>query len=51
VIIEDGLDAGEVVVTEGAYGVDDSAKVVPLTGADTAKGDTAKGDTKGPGRS
>jgi membrane fusion protein, multidrug efflux system len=45
--ITSGLKAGEVVVTEGAYGVDDSAKVVPLTGADTAQGDTAKG----PGRS
>jgi RND family efflux transporter MFP subunit len=29
--ITDGLHAGEVVVTEGAYGVDDSAKVVPMT--------------------
>ena len=29
--ITDGLKAGEVVVTEGAYGVDDSAKVVPLS--------------------
>jgi membrane fusion protein, multidrug efflux system len=36
--ITSGLKAGEVVVTEGAYGVDDSAKVVPVTGADTAKG-------------
>jgi membrane fusion protein, multidrug efflux system len=35
--ITSGLKAGEVVVTEGAYGVDDSAKVVPVTGADTAK--------------
>jgi RND family efflux transporter MFP subunit len=29
--ITDGLHVGEVVVTEGAYGVDDSAKVVPMT--------------------
>ena len=28
--ISDGLKAGEVVVTEGAYGVDDSARVVPI---------------------
>ncbi len=29
--ITDGLRPGEVVVTEGAYGVEDSAKVVPVT--------------------
>jgi membrane fusion protein, multidrug efflux system len=60
--ITSGLKAGDVVVTEGAYGVDDSAKVVPLTGADTTKEHTPKGHTaksdsakndaaKGPGRS
>jgi hypothetical protein len=34
--ITDGLAAGERIVTNGAYGVQDSAKVVPLRGAPSA---------------
>lgn len=45
--ITDGLHAGERIVTYGAYGVQDSAKVVPLTssGASTAK-DTSEPPAK-----
>jgi RND family efflux transporter MFP subunit len=42
--ILEGLKAGERVVTMGAYGVQDSAKVVPpSTAGDTAKGETPNG--------
>ena len=39
--ILEGLKAGERIVTYGAYGVQDSARVVPLT-PDSAKADTGK---------
>ena len=39
--ITDGLKAGERVVTYGAYGMQDSAKVAPLTPA-ASKPDTVK---------
>jgi RND family efflux transporter MFP subunit len=41
--ILDGLKVGERIVTYGAYGVQDSAKVVPLT-PDSAKADTGKAE-------
>lgn len=42
--VTDGLKAGERIVTYGAYGMQDSAKVVPLRPADAsaAKGDSAE---------
>ena len=48
--ITDGLKAGERIVTYGAYGMQDSAKVAPLTpaaraAADSARGDSAHGDS------
>jgi RND family efflux transporter MFP subunit len=45
VLITEGLKAGERIVTYGAYGVQDSAKVVPLTSPDSGKSTgTAKPD-------
>lgn len=43
--ITDGLKAGERIVTFGAYGVSDSAKIAPLK-PDSAKADTAEKDEK-----
>jgi membrane fusion protein, multidrug efflux system len=50
--ITDGLKAGEVVVTVGAYGMEDSAKVIPMGAqpsdakSDSAGDDDAKGAAK-----
>lgn len=42
--ITDGLEAGERIVTYGAYGMQDSAKVAPLTPA--ARADSTPGDSR-----
>lgn len=44
--VSEGLKAGERVVTKGAYGVDDSAKVVTGEGQAAPAGAAAKGTTK-----
>jgi len=43
--ITEGLHAGERVVTTGAYAVEDSAKVVPLTQTAAPAGKAAAKDT------